>query len=61
MKDYELLRPREVQNLLGITRAQLLWLVNTGELEFVRTPGGHRRYDPNDIKRVKTAMARRKN
>lgn len=48
----ELLRPREVADLFGVRTATIARWAREGRLMPFRTPGGHRRYSRDAIRRV---------
>jgi excisionase family DNA binding protein len=48
--DYDLLKPREVAEMLGVRAATVGFWARTGVLKpFLRTPGGHRRFRRADV------------
>jgi excisionase family DNA binding protein len=53
----DLLRPREVADLLGVRAATIARWAREGKLTPLRTPGGHRRYSKTDIRRLLTDEA----
>jgi len=48
----DLLRPREVAELLGVRTTTIARWAREGKLTPLRTPGGHRRYRRADIRRL---------
>jgi transposase len=48
----DLLRPREVAGLFGVRPATIARWAREGKLMPFRTPGGHRRYSLQDIRRL---------
>jgi excisionase family DNA binding protein len=54
--DEELLTPREVAEILGVTAATVAAWARAGTIgAFVRTPGGHRRYRRADVLALRDA------
>lgn len=50
------LTPRQVQEQTGLSRHELQRLEEAGLVRPRRTPGGHRRYRPEDVARLKTVQ-----
>jgi excisionase family DNA binding protein len=50
----DLLRPREVADLLGVRTSTIARWARGGKLTPLRTPGGHRRYSRAEIRRLLT-------
>jgi excisionase family DNA binding protein len=53
----DLLRPREVAGLFGVRSATIARWAREGKLMPFRTPGGHRRYSLQDIRRLLSTEA----
>ena len=58
--DLGFMRPREVCAALGCNKWQLIDWSKRGLIPCQRTAGGHRRYDPADVKRIAESLATRK-
>ena len=52
LRDEALLRPREVAALFGVRPTTIARWARAGRLSPVFTPGGHRRYRPDDVREV---------
>jgi excisionase family DNA binding protein len=46
------LSPGEVAVLLGVGRTTVHDMLNAGKIRYTKTPGGHRRCDPVDVRRA---------
>ncbi|GAB2806233.1 hypothetical protein GCM10027176_09010 [Actinoallomurus bryophytorum] len=53
----DLLRPRELAELIGVRTATIARWASEGKLTPLRTPGGHRRYSKADISRLLAGKA----
>src|SRR5712692_3688409 len=53
--DQELLWPRDVAELCGVDPKTVSRWANQGLIDYVRTPGGQRRFRPADVRALATA------
>lgn len=51
-KEHELLTPREVADIFRVDIKTVTRWANAGKLKYIRTIGGHRRYDAEHINRI---------
>lgn len=54
----EWLRPGEVATLLDVSRTTVHGLLKRGEIRYRATPGGQRRCNPEDVRRLLDAARR---
>jgi putative resolvase len=48
----QFLRPKEVVDLLRVTKTTLIRMEHRGELHPIRLPNGHRRYKKEEIEKI---------
>jgi excisionase family DNA binding protein len=48
----EELSPGEVAALLGVGRTTVHDMIRAGKIRYTKTPGGHRRCNPDDVRRL---------
>jgi len=46
----------EVMELLGVSRPTLLKMIDDGTIKCGRPPGGHRRFDKDEVERVRELL-----